>query len=106
MQFGSKETTLYDFQNIIQMKQVQKTWIKNLWPVLSSKSLLAVINRKWCTDEAKRENITEHSNINEPSQYKSKYQELILKHFNIVSIGKNNLGRVKDFFHKIHLKDQ
>jgi hypothetical protein len=38
--------------------------------------------------------------------YNTKQSEaLIMKHFKIVSIGKNDLGRVKDFFHKIHMKD-
>ncbi len=44
-------------------------------------------------------------NINVPEQYRSQYEDMILKHFKVVTIGKNNLGRVKDFFHKIHLKD-
>jgi hypothetical protein len=57
------------------------------------------------TDEAKMEHIKEHANINLPSLYMSRYQNLLLKHLNIVSIDKLDLGRVKDFFHKIHLKD-
>jgi hypothetical protein len=30
---------------------------------------------------------------------------MILKYFEIISINKSDLGRVKDFFHKIHVKD-
>jgi hypothetical protein len=30
---------------------------------------------------------------------------MLLKHFSILSIDKSDLGRVKNFFHKIHLKD-
>jgi hypothetical protein len=56
-------------------------------------------------EEAKMEHIKDHANINVPSSYTSKYQKLLLKHFSIVSIDKTDLGRVKNFFHKIHLKD-
>jgi hypothetical protein len=49
--------------------------------------------------------IKEHANINMPSSYLSKYRSLLLKHFSIVSIDKSDLGRVRHFFHKIHLKD-
>jgi hypothetical protein len=49
--------------------------------------------------------IKEHANINVPSPYMARYQNLLLKHLNIVSIDKSDLGRVKNFFHKIHLKD-
>ena len=57
------------------------------------------------TEDDKRKHIKENANINVPAQYKRKYEDLILKHFKIVSIGKNNLGRVKHLFHKIHIKD-
>jgi hypothetical protein len=45
----------------------------------------------------------EHANISVPSQYKNK--AFIFKPFKIVIKGKNDLGRVKDFFHKMHMKD-
>jgi hypothetical protein len=51
------------------------------------------------------DHIKEHANINIPSSHMSKYQNLLLKHFSIVSINKSDLGRVRNFFHKIHLKD-
>jgi hypothetical protein len=51
------------------------------------------------------EHIKEYANINVSSAHRAKYQNLLLKHFNIVSIYKSDLGRVKNFFHKIHLKD-
>jgi hypothetical protein len=60
---------------------------------------------KLWNDEAKMDHIKEHANINVPASYTSKYQKLLLKHFNIVSIDKTDLDRVKNFFHKIHLKD-
>jgi hypothetical protein len=57
------------------------------------------------TNEAKMDYIKEHANINVTNSYMARYQNLLLKHFNIVSIDKSDLGRVKNFFHKIHLKD-
>ncbi len=60
---------------------------------------------KLWTEEAKMEHIDEHANINVPSSYTSKYKKLLLKHFKIISIDKTDLGRVRNFFHKIHLKD-
>jgi hypothetical protein len=59
---------------------------------------------RW-TQEAKLDNIKENAHINVPDQYKLPFTDLILKHFKVVSIGKTDLGRAKDFFHKIHLKD-
>jgi hypothetical protein len=38
------------------------------------------------TDEAKLEHIKENAKINVPREYKSEYENLILKHFKIVSI--------------------
>jgi hypothetical protein len=52
---------------------------------------------------AKREHINENANINVPQPYKAKYEDLILRHSKIASTGKNDLGRVKDFLHKIHM---
>ena len=51
------------------------------------------------------DHIMEHAHIKVPASYISKYRNLLLKHFNIMSIDKSDLGRVKNFFHKIHLKD-
>jgi hypothetical protein len=51
------------------------------------------------------DHIMEHTHINVPTSYISKYRNLLLKHLSIVSIDKSDLGRVKHFFHKIHLKD-
>jgi hypothetical protein len=41
----------------------------------------------------KKLHIYKIANINVPHQYKTKYEDLILRHFKIVSIGKNYLGR-------------
>jgi hypothetical protein len=51
------------------------------------------------------DHIMENVHINVPASYMSKYRKLLLKHFSIISINKSDLGRVKHFFHKIHLKD-
>jgi hypothetical protein len=51
------------------------------------------------------DHIMELTHINVPASYISKYRNLLLKHFSIISIDKSDLGRVKNFFHKIHLKD-
>jgi hypothetical protein len=60
---------------------------------------------KLWTKVAKMDHIMEHAHINVPTSCMSKYRNLLLKHFSIVSIDKSDLGRVKHFFHKIHLKD-
>jgi hypothetical protein len=69
-------------------------------------SLVQKKSLRW-TDEAKREHIKENTNIDVPREYKSEYEKLILKHFKSVSIGKNNLGRVKVFFlQNLHERQQ
>ena len=60
--------------------------------------------KKWIT-EAKLEHVEKLANINGPQEYKANYKHLLVKHFEAISIDKNDLGRVKDFFHKIHMKD-
>ena len=60
--------------------------------------------RPW-TSEAKSEHTENLANINVPHEYKARYKALLVKHFDAISIDKNDLGRVKDFFHKIHMKD-
>ena len=43
--------------------------------------------------------------MNFPQEYKARYKALLVKHFDAISVDKNDLGRVKDFFHKIPMKD-
>ena len=57
------------------------------------------------TTEMKQEHMERLANINAPQEYKEKYNPILVKHFNAISIDKNNLGRAKDFFHKIDIKD-
>ena len=45
------------------------------------------------------------ANINVPKEYKGRYKHLLVKHFQAISVQKNDLWRVKDFYHKIHLKE-
>ena len=71
---------------------------------VSTNSVQQNKSRLWTTD-AKLEHIREHANLNIPTNYKHEYTNLILKYFNIVSVDKTDLGRVKNFFHKIHLRD-
>ena len=61
--------------------------------LLKEVTVSSVAQRKthlW-TEEAKREHINESANINVFTQFERKYEDLILKHFKIVSIGKNDL---------------
>jgi hypothetical protein len=51
------------------------------------------------------EHIQENANINVSDQCKSAYKELIVKYFKVISIGKTDLELVKDFLHKIHLRN-
>ena len=40
-----------------------------------------------------------------PNEFKCKYIDILLKHRSAISIGKHDLGRAKNFHHRIHLKD-
>ena len=61
-------------------------------------------SKNW-TYAQKKKHIEDYANINVPKEYKEKYMDLLIKHFKVVSLDKHDLGRVKTFFHKIHLKD-
>jgi hypothetical protein len=50
------------------------------------------------TRKAKMKQIEEHANIIVPSSYETKYQNIQLKNFKGLSINKNGLGRVRNFF--------
>ncbi len=85
-------------------EKLDKKFIAHLLKDVTINSVQQEKSKLW-TEEAKMEHIIAHANINVPGSYMSRYQNLLLKHFNIVSIDKSDLGRVKNFFHKIHLKD-
>jgi hypothetical protein len=85
-------------------EKIDKKFIIHLLKDVTVNSAQQEKSKLW-TEEAKMEHIKEHANINVPNSYTSKYQKLLLIHFNIISIDKTELGRVKNFFHKIHLKD-
>ncbi len=40
-----------------------------------------------------------------PALYKQKYIDILFKHQEAISVNKFDLGRAKDFTHKIYLKD-
>jgi hypothetical protein len=80
-------------------ERLGKTFIASLMQQVTISSIAQEKSLRW-TDQAKLEQIKENANINVPGEYKPEYDKLILKHFKIVSIGKNDLGRVKYFLHK------
>ena len=45
------------------------------------------------------------ANLNVPEQFKQSYRDLLLKHKQVFSNSKTDLGRVENFYHKIHIKD-
>jgi hypothetical protein len=85
-------------------EKLDKKFLAHLLRDVTINSVQQEKSKLW-TNEAKMEHIKEHANIYVPSSYMTRYQNLLLKHFSIVSIDKSDLGRVKCFFHKIHLKD-
>ncbi len=52
-----------------------------------------------------REEIAKKANLNVPSEFKNKYIDILYKHQAAISMNKLDLGRAKNFTHKIHLKD-
>jgi hypothetical protein len=52
-----------------------------------------------------REEIEKRANLNVPAEYRDKYIDILAKYSGCISTDKNDLGRAKDFFHRIHLKD-
>jgi hypothetical protein len=51
------------------------------------------------------EEIAQKTHLNVPDQYKQKYIDILFKHQAAISVNKMDLGRAKNFTHKIHLKD-
>jgi hypothetical protein len=86
-------------------EKLDKEFLAHLLKDVTINSIQQEKTKLW-TEEAKMDHIMEHAHINVPTSYISKYRNLLLKHFSIVSINKSNLGRVKHFSHKIHLKDK
>jgi len=52
-----------------------------------------------------KEEIKNTANLNVPASYKTKYVDLLHKYQDTISKSKADLGRAKNFVHKIHLKD-
>jgi hypothetical protein len=70
-------------------EKLDKKFIAHLLKDITINSVQQEKAKLWTT-EAKMDHIKEHANINGPSSYTSKYQNLLLKHFNIVSIDKTD----------------
>jgi mevalonate pyrophosphate decarboxylase len=50
--------------------------------------------------------ITERINLDDvPSEYQTRYLQVIFKHGKVISVSKTNLGRSQRYNHRIHLKD-
>jgi len=52
-----------------------------------------------------RTEIEQKANLKVPVQYKKRYLDILFKHQDAISINKFDLGRAKNFTHKIYLKD-
>ncbi len=52
-----------------------------------------------------RDEIEQKANLKVPAQYKQKYLDILFKHQAAISINIFDLGRAKNFNHKIYLKD-
>jgi hypothetical protein len=75
----------------VKSEQLDKRFIANLMHEVTKSSLEQEKYLKW-TSEAKLKHIREHA-TNVPPDYKFKYENLILKHFKIVSIGKIDIQK-------------
>ena len=53
-----------------------------------------------------KEQIEQKANINVPPEYRAQYVELLYKHRTALSMSNRDLGRAKNFFHRIHLKNR
>ena len=60
----------------------------------------ATSSHKWTRDD-----IASKIQLNVPTEFRSKYLNLLFKHRDALSTSKTDLGKAKTFFHKIHLKD-
>ncbi len=55
---------------------------------------------------AKRQYILEHTTLNVPDSFKQKYLDLLLKHHEVISDNKYNLGKCSTAMHDIELKSE
>ena len=49
--------------------------------------------------------IASKNKLNVPTEFCSRYLDLLFKHAGALSTSRTDLGKAKSFFHKIHLKD-
>ena len=52
------------------------------------------------------EQIVQKAKINVPEQYRQQYLNLLFKHRDALSVSSTDLGRAKNYFHRIHLKNR
>jgi hypothetical protein len=69
--------------------------------ISSNKQNFPKVNKKHFSHEE----IAQKAHLNVPDQYKQKYIDILFKHQAAISVNKMDLGRAKNFTHKIHLKD-
>jgi hypothetical protein len=70
-----------------QSKKFDQKFLAHLLKDVKINSIQQEKTKLW-TEEANKEHILEHANINVPTQFKAKYQNLLQKHFGTVSINK------------------
>ena len=56
--------------------------------------------------QEKEKFIREMANLNVPKQFQQKYIDLLVKHHQVISSDKNDLGHCKTFYHDIQLRDE
>jgi hypothetical protein len=53
-----------------------------------------------------REEIVKRVNLHVPAEFRAQYIDILFKHRQALSVSKTDLGRAKNYFHRIHLKDK
>ncbi len=78
------------------------------WTYTTISAIISVIHQKFlklpkkCFTQAE---IDQKMNLQVPSVFKQRYLDFLFKHQDAITIKKFDLGRAKDFTHKIYLKD-
>ena len=58
------------------------------------------------TPQLSRQDIISKCNLNVPAQYREQYLDLLFKHKEALSVSSTDLGKAKNYFHRIHLKNR
>ena len=78
--------------------------IRQLNPVYVNTVLEETAPAATALGEAKKRFILEKMNLDVPEEYRERYAELLLKHHDVISQHKHDLGRCKTMLHDICLK--